>query len=604
MRKRYNFLKIIFIRKDIPIMDKPHYQNTGSRNRIQFSFYLIGLMMLAFFFFLLAVPTTVLILGGRIGGWMLIVAVPASVVTVWLMTGRRLDKTFVISGLCFFILLIVTIAFYSGIYSGDYDGNTYHKMAIGLLKNGWNPIRESSSTFAEGFFPIDVHVGSIFIDHYTKGPWIYGAVVYAFTNNVESGKVYNLWALLCLFCLAFDFLQQKMGHVKAFIVSLLLCMSPVSMVQLLTYYEDGLLASFLFILVIALTQCVDKNNLHHGSQAKMSVFFAMAVLGNIKFTGLLYGGIFCIGYFILLVITEFRTQPDRIAARYNSLRNFGFFAAVAAGTVLWVGFPAYVTNVIDHKNPVFPLAGEGKVDIMTGHLPGGLEGKSIFYKLFYTIFGELSNMSGEAQELLPKLKVPFTTSREELWRCVRTPGCVDWRISGFGVFFSGLLLISIGIIIWKLIKLNKRDDLFFYAATNLILIFGLLLGISESWWARYSPYLYLLVIGALIIALHDFRLPFMKGFCGLFIALLFVNNFLFLGEGYYTLRHSPIIAHDLQDVEGRSIIVRFPNESYTGLLFNLEDRDVKYVIGEQPMSDHDVLTFYGLLQWKYNDDMQ
>lgn len=583
-------------------MNKPYTQNTASYNKIQLPFYSLGIMMLVFFFFLLAIPTTVLILGGKIGGWMLVVSVLASIAVVWLITGRHFDRTFVISVVSFFFILVITIVLYSFVYSSDYDGNTYHKMAIGLLKNGWNPIRESSQTFADYYFPIDIRVGSIFIDHYAKGPWIYGAVLYAFTNSVESGKVYNLWALISLFCLAFDYLQEKTSGMKAFIISLLLCMSPVCMVQLFTYYEDGLLASFLYILVIALTQCVDRSSLHHGGHAKLTAFFAMAVLGNIKFTGLLYGGIFCVGYFVLFVCTEYKTQSDKMAARSNSIKTFGFFAAVAISTILWLGFPAYVMNFIDHKNPVFPLAGEGKVDIMTTHLPGGLDGKTRFVKLFYTIFGELSNMSGEAEELYPKLKIPFTTNFEELWRCIRTPGCVDWRISGFGVFFSGLLLVSIGIIIWKLIKMNKCGFLFPYVVTNLFLIFGLLFGIGESWWARYSPYMYLLVIGALIVVLLDFRKPAMKLLCGLFVALLFFNNFLFLGEGYYTLRHSPLIARDLQAIEGESVIVRFPNDSYSALVFDLEDHDVEYVIGEQPMSDHDGLTYYDLLQWKYNGE--
>lgn len=579
----------------------PHLQNIVHK-KTKSTFYSFGIMMLAFLFFLLAIPTTVLILGGKVGGWMLVAAGLASVVAVWLITGRHLDKTLIISALCFIFILIITITFYGFLYSGDYDGNTYHKMAVGLLKNGWNPIKESSETFSRNYFSIDTSAGSIYLDHYAKGPWLYGAVVYAFTNHVECGKAYNLLALICLFCLAFDYLQEKLANnVKAFIVSLLLCMSPVSLVQIFTYYEDGLLAAFLYILVIALTQCVDKNHSHNGIQAKWTVFFAMAVLGNVKFTGLLYGGIFCVGYFILYVITEFRTHSDKTTARTNSIKNLVFFAAVAAGTIIWIGFPAYVTNFIDHKNPVFPLAGEGKVDIMTPHLPRDLQGKSIFYKLFYTIFGELSNMSGAYEEAIPKLKIPFTTTYEELWRCIRTPGIVDWRISGFGIFFSGLLLVAIGIIVWKLIKLDKRSFWFSYAVTNLLLIFGLLLGISDSWWARYSPYLYLTVIGALIIVVHDFRLPLLKLFGGLFAAVLFVNNFLFLGEGYYVLRHSPLIAKDFQAIEGRSVIVRFPNNSFQALMFDLKDHNVEYVVGEQPLTEYDGLTYYGLLQWKYID---
>lgn len=138
----------------------------------------------------------------------------------WLITGRRFDRTLIISVFCFIFILIVSIAVFGLIYSSDYDGNTYHKMAIGLMKSGWNPIRESSETFVKSYFPIDIHVGSVFIDHYAKGPWIYGAVVYAFTGNVQSGKAYNLWALLCLFCFAFDYFQEKLGGIKAFIVSL------------------------------------------------------------------------------------------------------------------------------------------------------------------------------------------------------------------------------------------------------------------------------------------------------------------------------------------------------------------------------------------------
>ena len=37
------------------------------------------------------------------------------------------------------------------------------------------------------------------------------------------------------------------------------------------------------------------------------------------------------------------------------------------------------------------------------------------------------------------------------------------------------------------------------------------------------------------------------------------------------------------------------------MVFDLEDHDVEYVIGEQPLTEYDGLTYYGLLQWKYND---
>ncbi len=46
------------------------------------------------------------------------------------------------------MLLFVGTTFIEGkIYDFTADGNTYHKLAIGSMKNGWNPAYEDSKDF-------------------------------------------------------------------------------------------------------------------------------------------------------------------------------------------------------------------------------------------------------------------------------------------------------------------------------------------------------------------------------------------------------------------------------------------------------------------------
>ena len=111
-------------------------------------------------------------------------------------------------------------------------------------------------------------------------------------------------------------------------------------------------------------------------------------------------------------------------------------------TILWAGAPTYVTNTLKNKNPFFPLMGEGSIDIMSLNSPASFLNKPNIYKLFFSIFGRFENtcvMMGDDGKL-PEIKIPFTFSLEEIGRFrVLQP---DTRISGFGLFFGGILIFS------------------------------------------------------------------------------------------------------------------------------------------------------------------
>ena len=98
--------------------------------------------------------------------------------------------------------------------------------------------------------------------------------------------------------------------------------------------------------------------------------------------------------------------------------------------------------------------------------------------LLVSVFSQASSNPEDA----PKLKIPFSVAYREIWNSSNP----DVRLSGFGIFFSGILLISLGLGIFALIKAKK-----FLAMIPALLTFVLLaIFFPESWWARYNPYIY------------------------------------------------------------------------------------------------------------------
>ena len=106
-------------------------------------------------------------------------------------------------------IIFTGVTFVEGkIYDTTADGNTYHKLAIGALKNGWNPNYEDSQDFdIEDGNPFDIsedNINTLWIDHYAKGTEIFASVIYAFTGNIEVEK--GIQYYLCILLLEFYFL--------------------------------------------------------------------------------------------------------------------------------------------------------------------------------------------------------------------------------------------------------------------------------------------------------------------------------------------------------------------------------------------------------------
>lgn len=157
----------------------------------------------------------------------------------------------------------------------------------------------------------------------------------------------------------------------------------------------------------------------------MVIFPSMIIMGNIKFTGLAYGGIFCVIFFLYSVAKSWNVKTMR-----EHLISMAQFTLLAVVTIFVVGYTIYITNIVNYNNLFYPLMGEGKEDIMTNNSPAGFQGKSSIYKLFYGLFGKCSNLGFDEKQPLPKVKIPFTVSFNEVIVCIRSR---DTRIGGFGI---------------------------------------------------------------------------------------------------------------------------------------------------------------------------
>ena len=449
-----------------------------------------ALYLFLFITLIIIVSSVIFICGGKIFKFLLLL-IYILTVFLYLAIKRKDLKRTVVS------IIIATIVFGSTtfvsthIYDSTSDGNTYHKLAVGAMKNGWNPVWDDVEDFNKDkgnpFDILDDNVNVKWVDTYAKGSEKYGAVVYSFTDKIESGKSYNLiFAYISLFIIYKIFRKLKLNTWKSLTLSSIMSLNPILLTQLANYYLDGVLAVCLFMIILII---MNRNLL------KEKVYYLILALSviwccSVKFTGLAFAGVFC-GVFYLYNIIYLYIKNKKEIKNYL-IKDTLFYFIVVMISVLIVGSSSYAKNMIQHGNPFYPLYGKGHVENMVlKEMPSSMQNDNRVIVFIKGIFSKSENSSPSYSELnnQPDWKIPFTLTKEELKNLV----VPDIRIGGFGCLFGGVFLLSIiGTIIYSinLIKQKKYDEL----AKNGLLLFitiVLLLGLDGSYWARYIPYVYM-----------------------------------------------------------------------------------------------------------------
>ena len=132
----------------------------------------------------------------------------------------------------------------------------------------------------------------------------------------------------------------------------------------------------------------------------------------------------------------------------------------------------YPKNLIEHGHPFYPLMGKDKVEIMIQNQPDYFKNKSPLEKFTIATFSKVANITDDSKKEA-EYKIPFTFNDEE----TTIISDADTRISGNGVLFGGILIISLILSCCCLYNLFKTDKkvftmyAIFFSITLMLILF-------------------------------------------------------------------------------------------------------------------------------------
>ena len=518
--------------------------------------FVIALSLLSTIFSVVVLHSVVFIFHGIIMPFITIGAFIISLaVSYYLAKKYKVSRAYIIP-------IILSVIVFASIFLGSitldttYDGNNYHKYAIGSLEEGWNPL------YSE--------IKNVYSNTYPKASWIFAASIYQLTGNIESGKAINFIVLAMTFLAVFWYARARLSREKSMVVALLLSLSPVATMQLFNNYVDGIMGSFLIVLTIFFNALVDKKIKTPRIYLYSGIIAAIVIVSNLKFTGVVYAGIIVVVYALyLLLMRNWRILKQLIFVGIISL-------VFAVGVV---GASTYIRNYIVHGNPLYPIMGKGSIDVITTNIPVTYSHKSTVHKFLESNLGETDNISAvwsaTPGKLDSSLKVPFTFNIAEL--NLLSKGSPDLRQAGYGVWFGGILLLSCAASAYLLLKnrntLKNRNLGFVILPIVPVLIS--IFATDDAWWARYLPQLIIFPVAILgLLYLNK-----SKVWAGLlsFTLLFNVMLILVLAISYQQENVGSINArlHSLitctNNKHPQEIVVTNTNGDFTGSTYNMLD---------------------------------
>ena len=505
----------------------------------------------------------------------------------FLLIGKNNNKTYinkVLSILLFLAILFGSIFVASKIYDSSYDGNSYHKGAIGMMAHEWNPVYETAEDYSDSIFHIRGAKIFTWIDHYQNLSWIFGSTVYRVFGNIETAKSLNYLLISGTLLILMNYFRRfKFKNSQSIILAFITVFSPVVLSQFFSFYIDGNLAItfYLYIATVSLITFELVKLKTISGDLLFNFFFSICILANLKLTGILLitAGILPLaGYLTILFIQKKIKVFD-----YWKLFGTTLFSILFA--ILVIGGTSYVKNTFTMRNPFYPLLGDNRSDIITTMQPAELMGKNQIEKLLISVFSKSDNVQLYSWKAL-EYKLPLTWSNEE----IDNLNITDTRIGGFGIFYSFIFIMSLITIISYLINVYKvKKESGTDAALYKIIISCILVSIliylvlpTENWWARYAPNIYLLTPLAAAIMFGKInqtpRSSFVKVGLVVFIITIFLNQLPFIYFRAITPEGNKIVKTELLEAKGyveknpeAKVII---NNHYMGVFYNLLDSGI------------------------------
>ncbi|MES2559912.1 MAG: hypothetical protein V4590_09245 [Bacteroidota bacterium] len=365
------------------------------------------------------------------------------------------------------------------VYDFSYDGMWYHQDAVRLLEQGWNPYHHILS--------VGETAGSyLFVNHYPKAVWTSEAVVYAFSNKLESAKIINWIFLYASFCLSAYTLRKVFlfGWFWTVLIGLMISFNPVVICQLFSFYIDGIVANLILCLLLIVL-------LYIKGVLSLPLFLVLLsctaiFLINTKFTALVYVCIFSAVYFAYQWFLKKR----------EAIRTVYVAGSIVALGVLVFGYPTYVNNTLTKGHPFYPIMGEDNVGgvILNTPNPTNFRGRNRFEQFNLATFAKpLWSRAPESSKSKALFTIEGITIYDEYKRA-------DPEMSGFGPLFAEVVFMLLGGILILLVWNRKvfTLDICIGLAT---LVFSIIC-IPAFWHARYAPQIWTLVCGVILLLLR------------------------------------------------------------------------------------------------------
>ncbi|MCD8317280.1 MAG: hypothetical protein LUB61_07780, partial [Eggerthellaceae bacterium] len=286
----------------------------------------------------------------------LIAAVLAAAITI-IFAGKRERGRAAIAVLLTILIAILCLIIAGLFVDTSYDGNSYHKLAIAALADGWNPLYQSITEWPryDELYFIDTRV-DLWVNHYAQGLWQLSASLYDLTGTMEMSKAYTLFSMWGAGAVLFGYLGRKGVRVfPSILIALLLVVNPITLVQLTTFYCDAYLMMSLAALIVGLIMLADTAEGKRRAIILVLIVSAFACCAGTKYTGLAYAGVIIIAFCVVYVIR------CAMHAQGFSVKNLIVIAIDFLCMLIFVvsiaNYASYVQNFLDYGNPFYPLFG-------------------------------------------------------------------------------------------------------------------------------------------------------------------------------------------------------------------------------------------------------
>ena len=586
------------------------------RTEVKKSLLLSGIFLLLFIVFNILISNALFIVKIEITKYNMIVSLLLCIfILLWVLKKFNLLslKKFynIIIALILPIALIVGSLFVnSKIMDFTFDGNTYHKATIGLLKEGWNPLYETAAEFDNGREnKIYIENSSselwteLWTDCYARATHVYQANAYALTNNIESGKSINTLSIIALFLIIFSYLALRFKKIVFPSIFALCCITySVVSAQYLTVYIDFFVYIYLLLLLFSFFVIEFRRNEKELNFGLLIYSLALLMLINIKFNSFAYAGIFCLGYYFYYIykLIKKREKEQKFFVKFTTISAINVIVGVFI-----IGLSVYPKNFIEYGNPFYPLYGENKVDIITENQPAEFENLPAIEKYTRAMFSKTENMA-KASGRETEYKIPFAVSKDEM-NYIRMS---DTRISGNGVLFSGIFIISLILLILTSIKMyHYNKKIFIMASIPLAITFLMIFLLSESWWARYFPQTYFIVL-IVIFYLYLLKGKFYKVLLVVLFILVLANNGITLFKATeYSYDQNKLANNEFRlleenvDPNNQFIVLQAP--VFIGSLYDIYDNLPNYkfqLVPPEEKIDLSNTLMNGLVLWKWQNN--